>query len=357
MMRFSHGGNVYEEESPTGKWLDFSANINPLGLPNSARQAIISSMADIACYPDPKARKLKAAVAEHYDVPVEQIILGNGATELFYLLFFVMRFSRALIAAPAFGEYERAALAAQTPTEFLPLKQEDGEFRLPTEKIAALLNERSVLVVGNPNNPTGNLITLDEREKILAAAKKSGAWIIADESFLDFLGQAGQKYSFKPSLKKHSRLIVVHSLTKFFALPGLRLGFAVAAPDTAERLEAAKDVWNVNTLAQAAGVAALSDKAYQEQSTEFILREKEFLANSLRQFANLQVFAPTVNFIFFKITDDASSAEIAAQMRSRGILVRDCANYRALNGEHIRVAVRTRDENLRLVASLRECLQ
>ena len=352
--KFAHGGDVYAEESPVGRWLDFSANINPLGLPETVLNAILSNAPRVINYPDPSARKLYSVVAEHYHAERKGIILGNGATELFYLFFSALRPKKAIIPAPAFAEYERAALAARAEPLFFTLNEEDN-FAYRAEKIPED-TQNAVIVLGNPNNPTGTLIPPAEREKILAAAQKKGAWLLIDESFLDFLTDAGEKYSFKPYVKDYPQLVVVHSLTKFFAIPGLRLGFAVAAPEFARRMNDQKDVWNVNLLAQEAGVAALADEDYIVRSRRFVAQEKDFLAASLAEIPGLTTFPPTVNFIFAKLTAGHSSAELTKKIRERGILIRDCGNYRALNGQYVRAAVRTRAENLRLVAAMKECL-
>ncbi len=351
--RFIHGGNVYDEPT-NGAWLDFSANINPLGLSRAVKQTLLNCLPRIVCYPDPAARRLKQAIADFYRVPPECIVLGNGATELFYLLFFVLRPKATIIPAPTFAEYERAALAANAAPIFLPLDETDN-FAIG-EQFAASVKRQcadAAVVLGNPNNPTGTLVEPDMRERLLRMSQDEGAWLIVDESFLDFLGHNGEALSFMPYCQKCSRLIVVRSMTKFFALPGLRLGFAVVAPELAAKLNAAKDVWNVNLLAQAAGVAALADTDYIADTVKFVAVEKDFLAAELAKIAALKVFPPTVNFILAKLSGEYSAAAIVAQMRTRGILVRDCGNYRGLNGEFIRMAVRTRAENMRLVAELR----
>ena len=353
--RFTHGGNVYDF-SPVKAWLDFSANINPLGLSAAVREAIIGNLPQIVNYPDPDAKELIRAISRRYHAKKENIVLGNGATELFYLVFFALRLPTVLIYAPAFSEYERAALAAKTAPVFLPLSKSDN-FALPVRRTIDEVAKGTAIIFGNPNNPTGTLAAADIRDEILTAAQKSGSWIIVDESFLDFIGERGTELSFMPFVEKYPRLVVVRSLTKFYAVPGLRLGFAVASAGFAAEMNAAKDVWNVNLLAQAAGVAALNDEEYAAATVKFVAEEKDYLERKLGSLAGLKVYPPTVNFILLEITSSKTAGEVAAKMREEGILVRDCGNYRALSDKFMRVAVRSRSENEMLVEKLADALK
>lgn len=349
---FTHGGNIYEPTADGEPWLDFSANINPLGLAPRVREAIAAHIGDVIHYPDPAMRRLRAALAEHYGQPGEAFILGNGAAELFYLYASVTRPRRVLLPVPAFSEYERAAHAAGAAVSYSELKEHDGfapDLLFLAEEVQRVRVD--CVVLGNPNNPTGTII---EREAVVDFAQKLlplGTQVVVDESFLDFREDEAR---FTVRQERLENLFLVRSLTKFFAIPGLRLGFGIGRPALLRRMEAAKDVWNVNVLAQAAGAAALSDTAYQQETRAFIAAEKERLAAALVSLHGVTVFPPSVNFLFVKLTPGERAERLVTHLRARHILVRDCQYYPGLAPGFLRLAVRTREENEALLAAWRE---
>ena len=352
MEKFEHGGNVYSEAPHGGKWLDFSANINPLGLAPEVEHVIRENIAEIVHYPDPQAKRLKKALTAHYHLPEEQLLLGNGAAELFYLLMHTVRPKRAGIPVPSFGEYQRAAEAVDADIVFSPL-QEARSFAPDIAAFKREIENVDCIFLGNPNNPTGNLLTREQLAEYLPFLETRGIWTVVDESFLDFLPDE-ENYTVRDLVSQYKYLLVVRSLTKFYAMPGLRLGFASAHPTLVQRLERGRDVWNVNSLAQAAGVAALGLKAYHKRSREFVQAEKDWLYERLSAIKGLRPIPPSVNFIMVNVEDTGlTSGELTAQMRQQGILVRDCANYTGLEGrQYIRVAVRTRGENEQMLKAL-----
>lgn len=352
MERFEHGGNIYAAGADV---LDFSANINPLGLAPSVRAAIMVGVDDIVHYPDPAARELKAAIAWHYHVASEELVLGNGASELFYLFLQTVRPRRVLLPVPSFSEYERAALAASAEVNYYNL-QADLDFHIDWENFTGALKSTDCVILGNPNNPTGTLITRSELIRLLDALKAGEQWLVVDESFLDFLLD-DSRYTVRDMVAEYPQLFVVQSLTKFYALPGLRLGFGVAEPQLAARLNAGKDVWNVNSLAQRAGVAALQDIDYQQRSRAELAHLSAVLARELRGVPGLKVLEPSVNFILLDVLGTGyTSTELRARLLAEGVLVRDCANYAGIDGEYIRVAVRTAAENAKLVMAFKNIL-
>lgn len=356
MERFLHGGNIYKEPSPLGEWLDFSANINPLGLPDSARRAIIEQLDKIEHYPEPDAPKLKNALGKHYDLPVEQIILGNGASELFYLFFYTVRPKKVLIPVPSFGEYERAAIASGAEPFFLQLRQ-DMDFSIDLEELKSQLPGADCLILGNPNNPTGNLISLKQMKEIADICNDLRCWLLVDESFLDFRRDC-ESLTVRHMVQEYERLFVIQSMTKFYSIPGLRLGFGVAPPGLRESMEKGKDVWNVNLLAQEAGLAALADDDYAMRSRGLLEKEQSFMMDGLRHFKAIHPLIPTVNFMLLKCETSALANRILNGMKSRGILLRGCDNYRGLeSGEYLRMAIRSRQENIKLLNALSEILQ
>lgn len=355
MKRFVHGGNIYED-TPAGGWLDFSANINPLGLPASAREAIAAHIGDVIHYPDPAARRLRQALSSSYDVPPAALVLGNGAAELFYLFFQTFRPEQTLLPVPSFSEYERAALAAGSQVTYFQLDPQE-EFHLDVARLIAGLPGRGCVVIGNPNNPTGTLLTREELMQLADAAAMKKTWLLVDESFLDFLPDDAP-YSLLSMAAERPYLFVIRSLTKFFALPGLRLGFGAAAPSAIQAMERGKDVWNVNLLAQEAGVAALQDDDYARASRALVAAERLFLCDRLAALPGVRMYPTQVNFLLLDIRGThLSSAALTEHLRREGVLIRDCGNYPGLDGKsYVRLAVRPHEENVKLLERLETIL-
>lgn len=359
MQQFEHGGNLYAAARQTGvtvnEYMDFSANINPLGLPAGVRQSLLQSLESIIHYPDTEAALLKQAISREYHVPVETITAGNGAVELLYVLCHVLRPKRVLIPVPAFSEYERAARAAQAEIDYYFLQPETG-FTVDFERVIAALSSVDMVFLGNPNNPTGVLIENGQLNRLLAAAQQHRVTVVIDESFLDFLPDDSQ-FTCRPLLQTYPNVFILHSLTKFYALPGLRLGFALTNPELTRQLHQAKDPWNVNCLAQIAGVAALADRDYREQSRCFLAAEQNLFFQQLTELPGLKVYPPTVNFI---LIDCSGTGMMAAVLRkellTHQLLVRDCSNYPGLSPYFIRVAIKQTKQNQRLLQSLRVIL-
>lgn len=332
MNQFAHGGFVYDREGRQRNVLDFSANINPLGIPSSVRSIILENLDGIRHYPDPEARALKSAIASHYSLDFENIAVFNGAAEFFYVYFNALAPKNIFIPAPSFSEYERSAVSASIGINFFDA---DDPFSIRNEN----------LIVCNPNNPTGKFF---EPEEILSLTVENN--VIVDESFIDFVGD---ERSVKRFVRSKKNLIVVQSLTKIFAIPGLRLGFAVADRAIVERLERAKDVWNVNYFAQLAGVAALDDQDYLERTRRWIEVERRYVFDRLRSIEGLEVFEPTANFILIRFETGELARRAIERLSAKNILVRSCENFRGLDARFIRTAIRLRAENDQLLDELR----
>ncbi|MDR2006831.1 MAG: threonine-phosphate decarboxylase CobD [Acidaminococcales bacterium] len=353
--KFEHGGNVYQAARLTGKTpeLDFSANINPLGLSAKVRRAIEDNIAKVVHYPDPAAFELREAISSHYGVWPDTLVLGNGAAELIYLLCHVLRPAKVFLPVPSFGEYERAALAAGAHVEYFYLDAGDC-FKIDLKKLACALPLGALLFMGNPDNPAGNLLPQNGMGDFLAAVREKGCFLAIDESFIDFLPNP-EEYTLRRFCAEYDNMAVIHSMTKFFAIPGLRLGFGVFPPMLALRLKGAADSWNVNSLAQAAGKAALSDKAYITESRTLVARLRRELAAALSAFPAVKVFLSPANFLLLDIRNTGLTAkQLCEKLAGRGILIRDCGNYPGLDGGYVRVAVRGQAENEKLLQTLQE---
>lgn len=357
---FVHGGNVHAwaraHGSNLAQMLDYSANINPLGLAVSVRQAIEQSIDQVVHYPDVEAVRLKAAISRHYQVADTRITAGNGAVELLYVLAHTLRPQRVLITAPTFSEYERAAVAAGAAIEYVQLSPSDG-FAIQPEYLVSRLKGVDIVFIGNPNNPTGTVMPAKQIEYVLQAARQQGITVVVDESFMDFIVDH-QLYSCRTLLGQYDNLVIIHSLTKFYAIPGLRLGFALAHPDLTARLHAAKDPWNVNLLAQAAGVAALAAADYQSKSRETVAAEKDRLYAELQTVPGVKPFMPSVNYLLLDIRASRRTApQLRQAMAEHNILIRDCSNYPGLSADYVRVAVKLKEQNDRLLQCLRKVLR
>ena len=347
MKLFEHGGNIYNANGQADEWLDMSANINPLGLSKTVKSAILNNIDGLVHYPDPQARELKSAIVARYDIQYNNIVTLNGAAEYFYLFFNTFRPQRVLIVVPSFSEYDRAARAANCEVEYFITSAENA-FNIDFDALIKIVRSKNIncVVLANPNNPTGNLL---ESKNLLRLLDKVD-FVMVDESFIDFVGD---DYSVRRLISKHKNLTVVHSLTKFFAIPGLRLGFAIADESIIKRLELGKDVWNVNYLAQKVGVAALNDDEYIDKTRRWITEEKLYITERLRQIANLEVFEPTVNFVLIKFQSEDIALKVIENLKRNKILVRSCANFRGLNSSYIRMAIRRREENDKIIDLLK----
>ena len=357
MQKFEHGGDIQRamQENNLSSLIDFSANINPYGLSAKIREAVISHIDDVIHYPQPDSADLRRLVSEKYNIAEDKLILGNGAVEILYTLCHILQPRKALIVSPGFSEYERAARSAGAEISYA-LLNERQDFASPMRDIIVKIKGNDIVFLGNPNNPTGTLYSAEDVELLIEHAENNGCFVVVDESFMDFIKNS-EVFSVLPLVEKYHNLLVLHSLTKFYAIPGLRLGFAATDHEVMQPLYAAKDPWNVNSLAQAAGIAALNDAAYQRRSRNYTRTEINYLYEELSEFKQLKIYEPSVNFMLVNIAKTGfTAAELREKLLAKGILIRSCANYPGLDESYVRFAVRTREENDELIDALSELL-
>ncbi len=347
-----HGGNVHGLARQLGTevatLLDFSANINPLGPPEWLRPLISSEVASLVHYPDPYAGKLVQAIAERYQVPEESVLVANGTTELLYHLPRLLGRHHALIPAPAYIDYTKVmTLAGMTVRPFL-LAAELG-FKLQPGELAPLLTGGELVVLGSPNNPTGALVDADQ---IIQLARSHPATLfLIDEAFLDFV-EGGRSVAFTGD-----NIMTLHSMTKFFAIPGLRLGFGIFPLAIARLLRQHLPPWTVNTLAQAVGIRALADHDFAAQSRALCQDLRIELMQELQRLPDLEVFESAANYLLLRFRDGRDAKLLAASLLEQKIMIRLCANYTGLDAGYFRIAVRTAADNRRLLDALAEILQ
>jgi threonine-phosphate decarboxylase len=356
MVERDHGGNVSEIAREYGigeeSIIDFSANINPLGYPPGLKEAVMSDFDSILNYPDIDSYKLAAALSAYHGVPRESIVVGNGSTEFMYLLPTVFRPKKALIVSPAFSEYERGLKIAGVDISYFSADRDRG-FSLDVSGLCAHIREGYDMVyLCNPANPTGILTEKDDLLRVIETAGRTGAICIIDEAFIDFVEEA----SVKEETGRFDSLIVMRSMTKFFGIPGLRVGYLIAAPPFIETIGAMKTPWTVNSLAQRAAVTALADSDYIEASRRLVQLEREYLKDALGAVSGLTVFDGAANFLFVSMDDRCALGSTALRdiLRREGILIRDCSNFHGLNDRYFRVAVKRREQNELLIKRLRE---
>lgn len=338
MARHTHGGNIYQYENI----LDFSANLNPSGMPEPVRRAAVSGVGRAEHYPEPDCVRLREMIGRRLGTGPEQIICGNGATELIFLAAAAIQPKRALLFAPTYAEYEEAFSAYGCECQYHFLREEDG-FRPGEGFLEAVTGEYDLVAVCNPNNPTGVLLERDFIGRLLEKCRKTGSLLFLDESFMDLTGK-GENASAELFLSSE-QLFLLRSMTKTYAMAGLRLGYAVSGNrELIDTMYRYKPSWNVSVPAQAAGEAALSERAYLEASVRYIETERRFLMESLKAFP-VRVYGGTANYLFFF----SRRKELKEAFLEHGILIRDCGNYRGLTAGYYRVAVRTHAENEQLL--------
>ncbi len=338
-----HGGDVWQVAEQLGiaaeELLDFSANVNPRGLTARALERL-ANPGMLQFYPDPSARVLRMALSRRLDVPAEAIVIGPGAEALLSPAMRCFGVRRALVPVPAFSEYRR--VCEREGVEFVPFPLDRANcFRAPVERLSGPL-----VLLNNPHNPSGALLQADEVRRVL----DSGASMLLDEAFIDYAEHA----SLTRDAAARPGLIVLRSLTKFYGCPALRVGYAVAHPETAQRLASFLPTWPVTQLAIDALAAAVEDRAYAEASLAENAAERERLRESL-QALGLIVFPSAANYLLCELQEGMPrAAELRAAMIERHrILIRNCDSYEGLEpGRYVRVAVRSHAENARLLEAL-----
>jgi threonine-phosphate decarboxylase len=348
MEDIKHGGDIYSLQGV----LDFSANINPLGLCEGVREAIKNSADLCVHYPDPLCRRLKQSISGFEGVGKEMLVCGNGAADLIYRLVHALRPGRALIAVPAFLEYEDALNEAGCRVTFYNLSAQNG-FELDEGFLAAADGGFDMIFICNPSNPTGLLADPQLLRRLLAVCKRRGTLLVLDECFIDFVDRP-DLHTLKPYLHACPNLFLLKAFTKIFAMPGIRLGYGICADEALiQKVSQCGQTWSVSVVAQQAGVSAVREKSYLEESRQVVRRQRIFLKTALAEMG-FEVYDSAANFIFFRAR---GSRALADRLKEDGILIRSCANYRGLGKEYYRVAVRLQDENEQLVRTLKKHLK
>lgn len=346
MNKHIHGGNIYTYRD----CLDFSANCNPLGTPESIKEAVRGSLEHLGDYPQVGYAPLKEALGEYEDMDPENIICGNGAAELIFSLCQAVRPKRALIPIPTFAEYEQALASVGCEVEHVLLREEDT-FQMQESFIDWLHRDLDMVFLCNPNNPTGILTDREFLFRVLRNCRELGILLVVDECFLDFIKEPG-KYSLKAQLPRYHNLFILKAFTKRYAMAGVRLGYGLTENrELLEKMAQVTQPWNISVMAQAAGIAALKECSYVEQGRKLVFEEAVYLKEGLKELG-FHTYPSEANYIFFR--GEPGLFEKGIQ---NGVILRDCSNYPGLSDGYYRIAVRTRAENEKLLEALRNCLE
>ena len=352
MYEYSHGGNA-AFETGKGRLIDLSANINPLGIPANVRDAIIREIPNSAHYPDSFSGRLREKIGEFEKISADWIFCGNGASDIIFRLPRAVGAKKIMVTAPTFSDYERSARSYGAEVIYHRLSADNG-FALDSSFAQAVADENPDLVfICNPNNPTGKLTEVGLIQEILCVCKETGGWVVVDECFLDFAQQTGEHTS-KVFLEGHPNLVVLKAFTKMFALPGIRLGYALSANrQLIQNFYFHGADWPVSNLAQAAGIAALEDADdYIKQTVEYVSAERARIEKELTQLG-FKVFEASANYVFFQ---SPYPFDLREKLDERGIRIRPCGNYRGLDSSYYRIAVSTNENNTRALAAAKEII-
>ena len=344
-MTLEHGGDlVSARKSYSGEILDLSVNLNPMGPPPQVLQAARDAMAQVTAYPDPLCRDLRQAIAQKDGVSPEQVFCGNGAAEVIFRFALALRPKAALLTAPTFAEYEGALAQTGCHCRFHVLRQEN-EFDVTQDILADIQKPVELVVLCSPNNPTGRLISEELLLQILKRCREIGAALMVDECFLP-LAREGRGMA--PHLAQYPELFLLRAFTKTYAVPGLRLGYGLGAPELVERLMTWGPCWNVSGIAQAAGMACCALPRWPELGRKLLEQNRPLLEEGLTKLG-CQVVSGQANYLLFRLP---GVSDLKERLLQRGVLVRSCANYRGLGPDWYRVAVRKKEDTIRFLREL-----
>jgi len=350
MYEYSHGGSAAFEDGG-GDIIDLSANINPLGIPEGVREAILGEIQNCGRYPDSFSRELSEKIAEFENVKPGLIFCTGGASDIIFRLPRALQAKKIMITAPAFSDYERSAESYGAEVARHVLFPGSG-FALGEDFVENVsLAKPGLVFICNPNNPTGRLTETGLIEELLECCARIGAHVAVDECFLDFAEKPG-KFTSKGFLEKYESLIILKAFTKVFAIPGVRLGYALCAVGgLVEKLRFHGADWPVSNLAQAAGLAALKNaEGYIKDTVEFLVIERRAIEKELTCLG-FKVFPAAANYVFLQ---NPYPFDMREALDREGIRIRSCGNYHGLDGSYYRIAVSGKENNIKLLTAVRK---
>lgn len=349
-----HGGNIYKLlRNGKEDILDYSSNINPFGVPETLKRSILENLNILEKYPDINYVGLKKSIGDYNDISSDNIIVGNGATEILFLYMKALKPKKVLIISPTFAEYERSLKDLNAEVSFFKL-DEVNDFILDMENLKKEAVNYDLLVLCNPNNPTGSFIEKEELLKLNNYLEKFKTKIFIDECFIEFIDDWENKSLIN---LKSDNIFILRALTKFFALPGIRLGYGITYDyDIIKKIESIREPWSVNAFADLAGKVILKDTQYIDKTKKWILEEKIWFYEKLKEINKIKVYRSNSNFILVRLEE--ISAEIFCKlMIEKGILVRNASNFRFLDDKYVRFAIKDREKNRKVLKIIKEVLK
>lgn len=338
MKRFEHGGNH------SGDILDFSVNINPLGMPERVKKILAENTDKFAEYPDPYCTRLIRKLSEHEKISPENIVCGNGAADLIYRLVYALKPHKALLISPTFLEYEKALSENNCRIKFHALRESESFFI--TERILDDLHDIDIFFLCDPNNPTGSLISRDLMKKIISRCTEENILLVIDRCFMGFTGMIGDN-----SIFLNKNIVVLKAFTKIYAMAGLRLGYIISgSTELAEKVRNTGQCWSVSVPAQLAGIEALAGSEYIKRSVLLVKEERDHLCRELKR-PEIKIYPSETNYLLLRC-----ELPLDKLLLKKKIAVRSCENYRGLNENYFRIAVKNHSDNMRLVNAVNEIM-
>lgn len=356
---YGHGGDLVTASARYGvepeRMTDFSANINPLGPPPGLLEALGQALPGIVRYPDPGHRRLTSLLADRHQVEEAAVVIGNGAAENMALALLALSPEKVGIVEPCFSEY--CTLSRQFGAKVQSVYgTEKRRFKAAPDEVERLIRETDLVFIGQPNNPNGVQYGLDELRRFTGAGERYGTYVVLDEAFIDFIPEK-ERHTLLPELTAYPHLILIRSMTKFYAIPGLRLGFALAQPEVAARMRDKQVTWSVNMLALLAGEICLgADAEYEQATLALVGRQRRWLRGELERLG-CQTWPGEANFLLVRLPEPWTAEGMQAALGRRGVLVRSCAMYPGLTVRDIRIAVKDEAACGKLVKELKEVME
>ena len=352
-----HGSDLEKIEQIYGiqkeEITNFSANVNPLGISPNLRKTLSDHLGVITSYPDREYASLRQCIANYVRSDFDNIIVGNGSTELISLFIQIERPKKAMVLGPTYSEYEREIYLGGGTTHYYPLKEENL-FRLDLLDFTNHLNESvDLLVICNPNNPTSSAITRAQMRRILDVCKQYDIFVMVDETYVEFADNMEEITSI-PLTHYYNNIIILRGTSKYFASPGLRLGYAVTGNrDLIKSINTRQNPWTINSLAVIAGELMFSDQEYIRRTKELISSERTRICRALQKTPYFKIYEPSANFMLAKIlTDGITSQDLFDRAIRQKLMIRDCSTFPFLNQKFIRFCVMMPKDNDRLLSCL-----
>ena len=351
MTTWRHGGDIWhlskELKCPPEGILDFSSSLNPFGPPQWLLSLVEKNLPYMRYYPDPWSTGLCKAIGESYGSSIQEILIGNGSSQLLYLIPWALLPHRAVIPAPSYVDYEYGARASRIPVHHIIMDPEK-DFELPVDQLMSCVADKDIVFLARPNNPTGSLYEADQIRWL--AKKKQGAFFVVDQAFYHFVDDKDPLLVNRPA-----NIALVFSLTKAFAVPGIRLGWVIADPWVVEKVRNVQSPWSVNFFAQIIGEAALKDGGFVEDTRRRLKEQRELLFREINRIDGFLVYPSKANFLLVRINRQGPTAQdLRKQLLGKRIAIRTCENFVGLDEGFFRICVRTDEENIQLIDALKE---